>query len=124
MHHEEGGTHWVDVPFGRRDLHCFCNSCFKGSMGDDMVTMFRNLLFHEVNLMIFWMPYDDEFQHITYEMICTSLICSVGGEIHEDLDFIFPLEGNTIAAQVQLSLHTYHKWRRGQPGVGYEAYQV
>ena len=74
--------------------------------------------------MIVWIPYDDEFQLITYEMIWASLICSVGGEILGDLDFILPLEGNTIVAQVQLSLHTYHKWRRGQRGVGYEAYHV
>ena len=70
------------------------------------------------------MPYDDEIQLITYEMIWASLFCSVGGEVLGDLDFIMPLEGNTIVAQVQLSLHTYHKWRRGQHGVGYEAYQV
>ena len=65
-----------------------------------MVTMFSHLFFHEVNHIIFWMPYDDEFQLITYEMTWAGLICNIGGEILGDLDFILPLEGNTIAAQV------------------------
>ena len=98
MYQDEGGTHWVDVPFGRRNLHCFCSSCSKGSMGDDMVTKFSHLFFHEVNHMTIWIPYDDEFQLITYEMIWASLICSVGGEVLGDLDFILPLEGNIIVA--------------------------
>ena len=100
MYHEEGETHWVDVPFGREDLHYFCSTCSKGSMEDDMVTMCSHVSFHEVNHMIVWMPYVDEFQLFTYQMIWASLICSIGGEVLGDLDFILPLEGNTIAAQV------------------------
>ena len=82
-------------------------------MGDDMVTMFSHLFFHEVNNMIAWIPYDDEFQLITYEMIWASLICSIGGEVLGDLDFILPLEGNIIAARIQLKLPISHEWRRG-----------
>ena len=124
MYHVEGETHWVDVPFGREDLHSFCSTCSKGSMEDDMVTMFSHFLFHEVSHMIFWIPYDDEFQLITYEMIWANLICSVRGEVLGDLDFILPLEGNIVAAQVKLALQIYHEWRRGQRGVGHEAYHV
>ena len=74
--------------------------------------------------MTIWIPYDDEFQLITYEMIWANLICSIGGEVLGDLDFILPLEGNIIAARVQLALRIYHEWRRGQHGVGHEAYHV
>ena len=115
---------WVDVPFGGGDLHTFCSTCSKGSMEGDMVLPAKQLHMYEVNHMTDWMPYDDDFQLITYEMIWASLICSVGGEILGDLDFILPLEGNLIAAQVKVSLHTYHEWRRGQHGVGYDAYHV
>ena len=74
--------------------------------------------------MIDWMPYDDDFRLITYEENWASLICSVGGETFGGIVFIFPLEGNIIAAQVQLSLYTYPKWREGQRGVGYYVYHV
>ena len=74
--------------------------------------------------MIGWIPYDDEFQLITYEMIWTSMIHSVGGEIFGGLIFILPLEGNYFAAQDQHTLFTYPKWRRGHRGVGYAAYHV
>lgn len=124
MYHKEGETHWEDMPFGEEYLHTLCSTCSKGSMEEDMVTMTSYLFLHEVNHMIDWIPYDDDFQLITYEMIWASLIYSVGGKILGDPDFILPLEGNTIAAQVQRSLHTYHKWRRGHRGVGYEAYHV
>ena len=59
------------------------------------------------------MPYDDDFQLITYEENWASLICSIGGEIFGDLDFILPLEGKIIAAQDQKTLYTYPKWRDG-----------
>ena len=98
MYHEEGETHWEDVSFGGEDIHTFCSTCSKGSMEDDMVTMMRKLFFHEVNHMIDGMPYDDDFQLITYEMIWASLSYSVGGDILRDIDFILPLEGNTISA--------------------------
>ena len=124
MYQNEGETHRGDVSFGEEYLHTFCSTCSKGSMEEDMVTMTRYLFLHEVNHMIYWIPYDDDFQLITYEMIWANLIYKVGGEILGDLDFIFPLEGNTIAAKVQLSLHIYHKCKRGQRGVGYEAYHV
>lgn len=100
MYHEEGETHWVDVPFGREKLHSFCSTCSKGSMGDDMVTMFSQFVFHEVNHMMVWIPYDYEFQITTYEMILASLNCSVRGEIPGDLDFIFPIEGNIITTRI------------------------
>ena len=93
-------------------------------MGDDMVTMFRHLSLFEVSHMIFWMPYDDEFQLLTYELIWASMFHSIGGEILRDLDFILPMEGKMIIAQVHLSLHSYHVWIRGQCGVGYGAYDV
>lgn len=121
MYHKGGETHWEDVFFGGEDLHIFCSTCSKGSMGEDMVTMKLCLFLHEVNHMIGWIPYDDDFQLITYEMIWASLIYSADGEILGGLNFILPHEGNTIAAQIYLSLHTYHKWRRGQCGVGYGA---
>ena len=69
-------------------------------------------------------PYYDEFQLITYEVIWASLTCNVGGEVFGDLVLILPLEGIIFAAQVQISLHTYHQWRQGKCGVGYRAYHV
>ena len=82
----------------------------------------KNLLPFELSHMIDWMPYDGDFQLITYEIIWANMFHNVGGEILGGLNFILPLEGNIIAAQVHISLHTYCKWRRGQRGVGYEAY--
>ena len=50
-------------------------------MEDDMVTMCSHVFFHEVDHMIIGMPYVDEFQLITYEMIWAILIYSIGGEV-------------------------------------------
>ena len=112
---------WM-CPLGEKTSILFAAHAQKGVWEGDMVTMFSHVFFHEVNHMIVWIPYDDEFQLITYEMIWASLICSVGGEVLGDLDFIFPLEGNIIATRVQLALHIYHEWRRGQRRVCHEAY--
>ena len=73
--------------------------------------------------MIDWMPYDGEFQLITYEMIWANMFHNVGGEILGGLTFILSLEGNIITAQYQHILYTYPKWRGGQCGVGYFFYQ-
>ena len=98
MYHKGGEAHWKDVTFGGEDPHNFCSTCSKGSMEEDMVTMTKCLFLHEVNHMIGWIPYDDDFQLITYEMIWASWIYNAKGEILGDLNFILPLEGNTIAA--------------------------
>ena len=56
-------------------------------------------------------------------MIWASIIHNVGGKIFGDLALFLPLEGNIIAVQDQKKLYTYHKWRGGQCGVGFFAYQ-
>ena len=63
--------------------------------------------------MIDGMPYGDDFLSITYGMVWASMIHNVGEVIFGGLVFIFPLEGNIIAAQDQHILYTYHKWRGG-----------
>ena len=72
--------------------------------------------------MIYWMPYDDEFQLITQEMVWDSTFHNVGGEILGGINFIFPLEGNIVAAQDQRILYTYPKWRGGNHGVDHFVY--
>ena len=74
--------------------------------------------------MIGWMPYYDEFQFITYELIWASMIYSVGGEILGDLVFILPLEGKYFPAQDQHTLFIHHKLRSVKHGIGYAAYHV
>ena len=108
-----GETHWVIMSVEGENSHTLCTTCSKGSMGDGMATIAAHLFPYEVIHMMNMMPYDDDFQLITYEMIWASLIHNVGGEAFGGLVFILPLEGNFIAAQVKISLHTYHEWRRG-----------
>ena len=98
MYHKEEKEHWVDVPFGIEDLHTFCSTYSKRSMVDDMATMVQHWFFLEVSLETVWMPYDDDFQLITYEVIWASIFHNVGEEIFGDLVFILPMEGNIIAA--------------------------
>ena len=73
--------------------------------------------------MIDWMPYDGDFQLITYEVIWDNMFHDVGEEILGGLIFNLPLEGNLIAAQDQHILYSYPEWRGGQRGVGYFVYQ-
>ena len=116
-------THWMDVSFGKDDSHLVCSTCSKGSMGDSMVTIAKHLVHYEVSHMIDWMPYDDDFQLITYEMVWASLFHNIG-EIHGGLIFILPPEGNIVAARDQYMLCTYYEWREGQCRVGYYVYHV
>ena len=73
--------------------------------------------------MIDWMPYGGDYQLITYEMIWDNMFHNVGEEILRGLVFIFPFEGNIIAAQYQHIIYTYPKWIGGQHGVGHFFYQ-
>ena len=66
--------------------------------------------------------YDDHVLFIMDEMSWASLFFIDGGEILGGLLFILPLEGNTFAAHGHHTLHTYHKWRGRQHGVGYESF--
>ena len=92
-------------------------------MRGNVATTTKHLFPFEVSHMIDWMPYDGDFQLITYEVIWASMLHNVGGEILGGLVSIFPLEGNIIAAQDHHILYTYPKWRGGEHGVGYFVYQ-
>ena len=118
-----GMAHWLDVSLGGEISHIFCITCFNGSMRGSMATLAKKNFFYEVSHGFDWMPYDDDFQLITYEVIWASMLHNVRGEILGGQVFILPLEGNIIAAQDQHILCTYPKWRGGQRGVGYFVYQ-
>ena len=118
-----GETHWVNVSLEGEKSHTLCTTCSRGSMGDGMATTEAHFFPYEVIHMRNVMPYDDDFQLITYEMIWANMFHNVGGEILRGLISIFPFEGNVIAAQDQHTLYTYPKWRGGQCGVGYFFYQ-
>ena len=96
-----GMTHWLDVSLGGEISHIVCIACSNGSMRGSMATIAKHFFFYEVSHRIDWMPYDSDFQLITYEMIWANMFHNVGREILEDLVFFLPLEGNIIAAQDQ-----------------------
>ena len=68
--------------------------------------------------------YDDHVLFIMDVFFWANLFFNVGGETFGGLFFTLPFEGNNFAAQDQHTLYTYHKWREGQLGVGYDAYHV
>ena len=84
--------------------HIIFIACSNGSMREYVATTENNLFPFEVSHMIQGMPYDGDFQLITYEMIWDSMFHNVGGEILRVLIFILPLEGNIITAQDQHTL--------------------
>ena len=47
-------AHWMDVSLGRENLHIFCSTCSKGSVGDDMVTTTKHFSLYEVSHRIEW----------------------------------------------------------------------
>ena len=55
------------------------------------------------------MPYEDDYQLISYGDIWARMICSIGGEAFGGPAFIFPLDGNHIATEVQQTPYTYLK---------------
>ena len=91
-----------------------------------MATTIAHLFHYEVIHMWNEMPYDDEFQLITYEMIWANMFHNAGGEILRGLISILSFEGNIIVAQDQHTLYNYPKWRGGEHGVGYffSQYQI
>ena len=92
-------------------------------MRGSMATIAKFLFFYEVSHGFDWMPYDGDFQLITYEVVWDNMFHNAGEKIPGGLLFILPLEGNIMAAQDQHILYTYPKWRGGQCGVGYFFYQ-
>ena len=65
------------------------------------------------------MSYDDHVLFIMDEMFWVNLFFNDGEEILGGLFLILPLQGNSMAAQDQHILYTYHEWREGQCGVDY-----
>ena len=118
-----GMAHFMDVSLGGEISHIICIACSNGSMREHMATTTKHLFPFEVSHMIDWIPYGGDYQLITYEMIWDNMFHNVGEEILGGLVFIFPLEGNIVAAQYQHILCTYPEWRGGQHGVGYFVYQ-
>ena len=70
-------------------------------MGYGMATTAKKLFPFEVSHMIDWILYDGDFQLITYEIIWDSMFHNAREEILGGLVFIFPFEGNVIAAHYQ-----------------------
>ena len=91
---------WM-CPLGVEISQIICIACSNGSMTTHVSTTATHLFPFEVIHMIDWMPYDGDFQLITYEMIWDSMFHNVGEEILGGLVFILPLEGNSIVAQDQ-----------------------
>ena len=118
-----GMTHCLDVSLGGEISHIIRIACSNGSMRAHVATTTKKLFPFEVSHMIDWIPYDGDFQLITYEVIWDNMFHNAGDEILGGLVFILPLEGEFIAAQDQHILYTYPKWRGGQRGVGYYVYQ-
>ena len=63
------------------------------------------------------MSYDDHVLFIMDEMFWVNLFFNDGEEILGGLFLIFPLQGNSIEAQDQHILYTYHEWRGRWRGV-------
>ena len=74
--------------------------------------------------LLIWIFYDDHVLLIMDETFWASLFFIVGGELFGGLFSTLPFEGNTFAAQDQHTPYTYHKWRGGKLGIGYDAYHV
>ena len=91
-------AHRLDVSLGGEISHIICITCSNGNMRTHVATTTKHWFPFEVSHMIYWMPYGDDYQLITYEMILDSMFHNVGEEIFGGLVFIFPLEGNFIAA--------------------------
>ena len=88
----------MDVSLEGENSHTLCTTCSRGSMGDGMATKIAHFFPYEVSHMRNVMPYDDDFQLITCEMIWANMFHNVGGEILRDLISILPFEGNVIVA--------------------------
>ena len=68
--------------------------------------------------------YYDHVLLIMGDILWASWIFIDGGKILGGLLFMLPLGGNTFSALDQQTLHTNHKWRRGQHGVSYGACHI
>ena len=73
-----GKAHWLDVSMGEEISHTFYASCFKGSMGDGIVTTIYHLFLYEVGHMIAWntwdMPVINIWVEFFYELPCWKVI--------------------------------------------------
>ena len=94
-------AHGLNVSFWEGDSHIFCSTCSKGNMGGFVATIAKYLFLLEVGQMCDGMPYDDALLSITCGIFWANWFYSFGGRIFRDLIFMFPLEGNIIAAQDQ-----------------------
>ena len=96
-------TPWLGVTLEGGGSLSFCSACSKRSMIVVMATILGQSLFYEVSHVISRIPRGDDHELLSIidEMIWAILIYSIGREVSRDLDPIFPLDGNLIAAQDQ-----------------------
>ena len=71
---------------------------------------------------LIWMPGGEDMPFILNGMVWVGMSHDFGRRVLGGSIFFLPLEGNHVAAQDQHTFDTYHKWRRGQHGIGLLSY--